>query len=304
MLGARTGATIEVLIYREFIEHAAIKRALFLAGFEAVLVFMFSLILRVGYSSDKPQARCLRRVFVPQALFVTLFISVVVITGSLHGLSIGLKELLNASVLKKQIFSRFMGTIFETVAVAVLSGIFFVGVFLLSSHKIIDRILAGYVAPSLVLTGFVIYLLIPVEMLSVPERLTVISIGFAVLILPSLYRLRGRSMVKSLEGQMEMARIEGANSWFIFRQVVWPQRAREIMWICGLAALWASGDFAFATLIAGRGITLALTAQSLMDGYRMELATVITWLALLTGAAVFFICFMLGLAFTAERNQI
>ncbi len=301
VLGARTGATIEVLIYREFIQHAAIKRALLLAGFEAALVFMFSLVLSVGYSQNERQPRFLRRVFLPQALFATLFISVVVIAGSLHGLSVGLKQLLAADVLKEQIFLRFMGTIFEAFAVSLLTGMFFVGVFLLSSHKIVDRILAGYVAPSLVFTGFAIYLLIPVETLSIPERLVVISVGFAVLILPSLYRLRGRSMVKSLEGQMDIARIEGAGAWLIFRQVVWPQRARELMWVCGLAAVWASGDFAFATLIAGRDITLALTAQSLMGGYRMELATVVTWLSLLTGGFVFFICYLLGRIFAVEN---
>ena len=300
VLGAQSGATIEVLIYREMIRHAALTRAVILAIIEAAFVFAFSMVLRIGFSQDRPQPRFLRRAFIPQALYLTLFVSMLVIAGTFHGLPSGLKMLQSAPALKTLLFNRFLGTLFECVAVSVLTGLFFVGIFLLYRQRLLDRILAGYVAPSLVLTGFVIYLLIPVEDLSTVARLTIISLGFAFLILPSLYRLRGRSAVKSLQGQLDMARIEGASGMLVFREVIWPQRARDIMWICGLAALWASGDFAFATLLSGHDITLALTAQTLMGGYRLQLATVVTWFSLLTGGAVFFLCYRLGRIFDRE----
>ncbi len=300
VLGARTGATIEVLIYREMLKHAALLHAALLAIIEAAFVFCFSMMLRIGFSQDRPQPRFLRRVFLPQAMYLTLLVSVLIVAGSFHGLPAGVKMLMSSADLRADLFGRFLGSLFECAAVSVLTGAFFVAIFFLARRTFFDTILAGYIAPSLVLTGFVIYLLVPVEQLSTVARLAIISFGFAFLILPSLYRLRGRSMVKSLEGQLDIARIEGAGHWLVFRKVVWPQRIHDFMWICGIAALWASGDFAFATLLSGHDITLALTAQTLMGGYRLELATVVTWLSLLTGGAIFLLCRQLGQFFESE----
>jgi thiamine transport system permease protein len=68
-----------------------------------------------------------------------------------------------------------------------------------------------------------------------------------------------------------------------------PQLVRPACFVAGLSSLWAWGDFALSRVIAERDVTLGMTIQSLMSGYRLEIATFLVWILLFGGAATFFL---------------
>jgi thiamine transport system permease protein len=146
------------------------------------------------------------------------------------------------------------------------------------------RVLIGYSAPSTVLTGFAILILVPDDGL---DPLLRISLGLALILTPSFYRLRWDSVLSGLEGQRAIAGILGASNWQIFRSVILPQVWRPVFAVGALASLWAWGDFALSSVVAGRKVTLAMAVHALIDSYRLDAATVLVWIVALGGAASF-----------------
>jgi hypothetical protein len=73
-----------------------------------------------------------------------------------------------------------------------------------------------------------------------------------------------------------------------------PQMWAKFTFLAGIAAFWASGDFALSTIISGRELTLAMNAKTLLGGYRLELASVVVLLSLLIGVFTYFVFVGLG----------
>lgn len=93
---------------------------------------------------------------------------------------------------------------------------------------------------------------------------------------PLLFRWIGQGALESLEDQIHLARTMGARWGQILFEIVWPQRSDPFFRMAGMAALWASGDFAVSSIIAEGNRTWALTIDSLMSSYRLDLASLLT----------------------------
>jgi thiamine transport system permease protein len=136
-------------------------------------------------------------------------------------------------------------------------------------HAALDRFLNGYLAPSATITGFAL-LLLPGEedwtdFLKLMTALTLISY-------PLLYRWIVHSAFANVRAQVITARALGAGWGMIVNELVMPQAAPQVLRACGLAALWAAGDFAISGIVAGQLNTLPLLMEDLMGNYRIEAA--------------------------------
>ena len=133
------------------------------------------------------------------------------------------------------------------------------------------RFLIGFAAPSSVLIGLSLLIIWRAIGLA---TLIKISVGLTLTLVPALYRLQWDGLLQSLSGQIRIADSLGASPALIFTRILIPQVAKTLGVLSGLAALWAWGDFALSHVIAEGPVTLALTAQSLLNSYHLNAATI------------------------------
>jgi ABC-type Fe3+ transport system permease subunit len=157
------------------------------------------------------------------------------------------------------------------------------------------KLFSGYSAPSSILLGLGFYLL----PLSIVGKL---SAGLAFMYLPLLFRFLGASSLSKFSGQVAVAKVLGADLMQIIYRIVWPQFRPTALFLSGLGAIWAAGDFAFSSVVTGEISNLALTAKSLLGSYHLELALVYVWLSFLVGLSVFLI--FMGLSYVANQKLI
>ena len=127
------------------------------------------------------------------------------------------------------------------------------------------------------------------------------SLGLSLLFLPALYRLMGERVVRRLGHQVQVADLMGASRIMVFYRIVLPQCAGVFLFLAGIAAFWACGDFAYSSITSGGWGNLALLIQDLFSSYRFDLASVLTWICILTGG----ICFSLfaGVGFVLHKKS-
>jgi thiamine transport system permease protein len=171
------------------------------------------------------------------------------------------------------------------IGVGLLSLLFFLSIAFVTPHRGLERFLNGYLSPSPVITGFAL-LLVPLEgdlcnILKIIVALTLIS-------LPLLYRWLVHASLAALASQVRVATLLGAGWRMILFEVVWPQVAPAVLRASGLAAVWASGDFALSAILADDVMTLPLLMENLISNYRMEAAQVLMLPLLMVGGAVYF----------------
>ena len=113
------------------------------------------------------------------------------------------------------------------------------------------------------------------------------SLGLSLLFLPPVWRLMGESLSRRLGNQIQLADLMGAGRKMSFSKIVFPQSVNVFLFLSGVSAFWASGDFAYSSIVAGEEAHLALLIQDLFSSYRFELATALTWLLIFTGMCCF-----------------
>ena len=112
-------------------------------------------------------------------------------------------------------------------------------------------------------------------------------LGWSLLAYPSLVKMGLLDAFQGLKNQLELARTFGKSEIFLTRKILWPQ-LRPLAWqLAGLAALWASGDFALSRFLFSEDRTLALLSQTLTSSYRIDLGFAVMQVQLLVGACVY-----------------
>ena len=79
----------------------------------------------------------------------------------------------------------------------------------------------------------------------------------------------------------------GSTRFLTFKKIVFPQVFPSILFLSGLGAFWAIGDFAISKIIYGKSVTLALHIGDLVGAYKLELANLLVFLLLFLGLIVF-----------------
>lgn len=290
LLSGERAVTLEVAIFDSIRMDGRWDKAVMLAAIQSVVLFVLAWALPHPFWPAKPARSPLTYLQWRQGRFFVFLPAAILFVGWVQGFWQGL-----ISEFPHEATSVLIEAGLTTFAIAVAVGMIHLFIFLLiafvSPSDRLRRFLNGYLSPSPVITGFAL-LLIPGDgdvwdLLKVIVALTLIS-------LPLLYRWIVHSALEGLSGQILLARTLGA-SWFsILMEVVWPQVSVPVSRACGLAALWASGDFALSGILAGDINTLPLVMDSLIGVYRMEAAQVLMLPLLVIGLCAYFFFVMMG----------
>jgi thiamine transport system permease protein len=294
VVGGHRGETLDVLIYRAAFGQGNWGLALALSALQISILLILSFFTSTPSVSSKSWPRQLKLISMPAVGALLLLLNMLLFGFSLTGVTAGLTEILSHALLLQNLLIGFGGSLLQGSLVALFVFILSCLVIYVFPSMSLHRFLIGYVAPSTAITGVALGAFY--DPMNWPRIFTlcVMALGFVMLAFPALYRLRGAAAVQMMQKQIEQARVLGFSRWQQFRFIALPQLWSEILFVSGVGAFWASGDFALARMISGQDITLALTAQTLLGGYRFEVATAIMWCSLLTGVFLFLICESLG----------
>jgi thiamine transport system permease protein len=107
-------------------------------------------------------------------------------------------------------------------------------------------------------------------------------------------------VLRSLEGQIAIARTLGAGTSQIFKEVLLPQISNRAALLSGIAAVWACGDYSVSRILAHRDLSLAMMTETLLSSYRLGLATVLSLSLIVCGLICFFIMIGVGRVFSRK----
>ena len=292
LLGGFSYQTLEVVIYKYLKVSQNWPIALGLLFLEIIFLFALSFFI------FKPASHLKNLKSVPIGLkYCVLFgiiPTLVMFLGCLEGL------FYIPEVLK---LPRFLEALLTTLFISLTVGFGIILSFILISFcyssVFLKKFLIGYMAPSVVLTGFAFLIFMP--------DYVYLSwvLGLIILFLPALYRWAGESLLSSLDQQIQVAQTLGASFYDIFKYIIWPQSQQLFFILGGIASFWASGDFAY-TMITSQGEThLALIAQQLLGRYRVEQGLSMIWILLFTGSICFsvFIISSRYLSFLKKKDK-
>lgn len=150
------------------------------------------------------------------------------------------------------------------------------------------KFLTFYINPSLVLLGFSYLLLAQQYNLYIVKYLLLFT-ALSVLFWPIFYRFKLEALLESLEFQFNLAQTLGASYFFILKKIIFPQILKYVGFASGVAALWASGDFALSVILLPKDVSLSLVIHSLLSSYRWEQAANYSFVLLLLGLFLFYL---------------
>ena len=273
LLGDFQNQTLEVAIYR-YLKDSNWPFALGLLLIEILILFILSLFIFKG-STYLKNLKPIKNLGIKPFILFGAIPSIVVLIGCIEGLFY-----IPQIVQVPRFFEAFLTTLFLSLAVGFGTIFLFTLIFLCYSSSILPRFLIGYMAPSIVLTGF--------SFLMLGDH-TYFSwvLGLMILFTPTLYRWIGDALLSSLRSQIQVAQTLGASLFDIFKNIIWPQSYQLFFMIGGVVSFWAAGDFAY-TMITSQGETnLALMAQKLLGRYKIEYGLSMIWIILFVGSFCF-----------------
>ena len=290
LLSGDRASTIEVLIYDMIRIEGRWDKAVLLAATQALVLLGLAWLLPQPFWPPRPTRRDLSYLSWARARWIVVIPALILFIGWVAGAVRGARAPWAQGVLSTLPQATLM-TFILAFAVGLLHLILFLLIAFVSPHRSLRRFLNGYLSPSPVITGFAL-LLIPGEgevlnTLKIIVALTMIS-------LPLLYRWIVHSALAGVTGQVAMARTLGASWTDILFQVVWPQIYSPVMRACGLAALWASGDFALTGILGNGLLTLPLVMENLVGNYRMEQAGLLLVPLVIVGLGTYYLFVRVG----------
>lgn len=280
--GGGSGTNLEVLIYEKIRIQGDWSGAFLLAFFQVFCIWILSFLNQSQNIKLNFQEHSLFYLHDKGMLIVFLIFPIFIIFSLLSGLSLGLAQLLAIPHLWELLYT----TTGMTLLLSILTGLSTMAIayfiLYLFSDKKIKSFLLKYVSPP---SSFLCLSLLLIFGFNQNKILLTSAIIFAFVILntPHLIKTYLISKFENLEMQVEVAQTLGASQLKITHQILWPQMSREIGFISGVSAFWASGDFAIVKFIAGQSITLAQIIESMLSSYRFFAASVLAVLLLILG---------------------
>ena len=287
LVGGMNGQTLEVLIAEKLKNPAHWSEALTLFGIEFLFLFILFTSL---YQREKkplinikhknilvlPASPCLLFAFFPSLL---LFIGLL----DLEWLTPLWK---NWSVIQSPVILSSFKTFLTGMGTGLLTLLFLIWTAFCQRHFFLRQFLIAYAGSSTAFMGFVFLLTGGEDFFWTWFKW---SMGLSLLFLPALYRFMGEVTIRRLEKQIQVANLMGVSWINIFSHIVLPQCIKIFLFLSGVAAFWACGDFAYSDIVSSEHQHLAMLIQDLFSFYHFELATILIWLLLFIG----FLCFSL-----------
>lgn len=301
LLGGANAATFEIAIHRAIRLEGNWGVAAALSLGQWGLLFIIVLLAH-RFRSDEPplvvhrtwSASIASRVGWAPAAVVVLFAPIAMAIVLLSGAARGAAQIRTAGLwVGTDGTALWIWLVQGTLATAVLGALLCVG--LLLAFSLIEpsartRLwVSSYVAPSVAITGFATLAVGWGSMPSMTLDCVRVAIGSALLFAPTIWRLRWNARLQALDGQVAIAKSLGGTRWMVARRVLLPQLAEVGWWSAALTGFWLWGDFSIGAVAASRPYTLAMTAKGLAESYRTDAAALVTVVALLGGALMYWL---------------
>ena len=299
LVGGVSGQTLEVFIAEKLKDPSSWPEAMALFLVETIFIFiLFSLLY--GRVEKNVQIKNKKRLYLlPSLPFVVLpVLPALLIFFGLGDVFSSKTVWQDLSVIKVDIILAGIQTVLVGIGTGVCVLFLLAGVAFCLRDLYLRRFLIAYSGSSTAFMGFA-FLLIGSD--SSMEVWLKWSVGLSLLFLPAVYRLMGESVLRRLKNQVKLVDLMGADKKTGFVKIIWPQCAGPFFFLSGVAAFWACGDFAYSSIVVGDQWNLALLIQDLFASYRFELATVLTWILILSG--VFCFSLFAGVAFVLYKKS-
>lgn len=284
VIGGSRATTVEVLIFEQIRIAPDWSTALGLAALQTLAILLLSVVAgskpRAALSADRSSPLLEWKPGVAFALAP----AAVVVAGLVLRLPQGFAQLSSLAGFSEELPELISGSFFVAIMTGGFCAVGLLALMVARPEGITRRFLLGFVAPSSVLTGFAMLLLWRETGWA---SLVKISIGLALISVPAFYRLRWDGAIAALEGQVTVARTLGASERQIVSRILLPQLWPTCMFLAGLGAFWAWGDFALSAVVGERALTLAMFTEGLLGSYRLGLATVMVFFILIGGTLTF-----------------
>jgi thiamine transport system permease protein len=297
IVGGGKGTTMEVLIYEKIRLSSNWSEAVVLAFIQSAFIFGVSFLAKRGKATSSDRVANLRILRMFSGIGALLLIMTFGFLGYVQGVVEGFRQISAFYELQSPLIWNFFGSLVMGTLVGFLSYGSLLVIAYCWPKAWFEKFLAGYVAPSTALCCFA-FLIIGTNESFWP--FIKIPLAFNLLCLASLYRMGWDGVLRSLEGQMTIARTLGADAPQIFRDVLLPQISKRAGLFAGVAAVWACGDYSVSRILAHRDLTLAMMTETLMSGYRLGMATILSLSLIICGVICFFIMIGVGRVFSRK----
>lgn len=287
IVGGGKGTTIEVLIYEKIRLSSNWGGAVLLALLQSVFIFALSFVVSQGKAALSAKRAQMTLLKSPSGVFVVIAISFLYLYGYCEGVISGLALISTFHELQSALAWNFLGSVALGLAVGILCYISLLLVAYCWPKQWFEKFLSGYVAPSTSLACFSLLILGPNEGL---YPFIKIPIALVLLNLNALVRMGWSGELQALQSQMTVAYSMGASSTQIFRFILFPQLSERAGILAGIAAIWACGDFAVSRILAHHDLSIAMMTETLMSGYRLNQAMVLSTLIIVAGILCFALC--------------
>lgn len=286
IVGGGRGTTVEVLIYERIRLSSNWGDAVILAFLQSIFIFALSFVASQGRVMMQRRRINLGLLHFPSGILALLGMSSIYLFGYAQGFINGLAQMSTFYELQSALLWNFFGTLVIGLSVGTLC---YGGLMLIAycwPKPWFERFLNGYVAPSTSLACFCLLLVGPNEGLYAFIK---ISLALTLLSLNGLFRMGWDTELRSLRNQATVAYSMGASSEQIFKEILFPQLAHRAGVLAGIASIWACGDFAVSRILAHRDLSIAMMTETLMSGYRLNQAVVLSGLIIVAGLICFFV---------------
>ena len=286
LLVGHQSLTVETLIYEKIRNVGTLSDAVFISFLESIFIVILLLFYRAQRGLATLQSYEKIRLLSYRPALVIISIPVVLyFIGSLFGSSLGIQQLLK----NRSIFEETLPLLVKSVVLSLSTGIALVISLSMITYtyrnRFFDKFLLSFIPLSTVLIGLS-FLLVDLNLGYFEKDLKFVA-AMLIIFLPVLYRYQLKARLYDLEPQIEVASLMGSTRFLTFRRIVLPQVFPTILFLSGIGAFWAIGDFAISQVIYGRDVTLALYIQNLVGSYRLELANILVFVLLILGLLIF-----------------
>lgn len=287
IVGGGKGTTVEVLIYEKIRLSSDWGDAVLLAFLQSTFIFALSFIASRGKGSHSTRVANLSLIKSRSGVVVVAGLSFLYLFGYVQGFVSGLSMISTFYEVQSALFWNFLGSMALGLSVGLLCYLGLLAIAYCWPKAWFEKFLNGYVAPSTSLACFSLLILTPNEsfypFIKIPVALTLLSLN-------SLFRMGWDSELHALQSQMTVAYAMGASHKQIFKEILFPQISTRAGLLAGIASVWACGDFAVSRILAHRDLSIAMMTETLMSGYRLNQAIVLSSLIILSGLLCFTAC--------------
>ena len=283
ILGGKSGGTLEILAYKQLNESGDLTGAFALMFLQWICFYLLIQPLSKGIKMNFQTGFGIPSAIGKSAFTILgLFAFVISLGGMFMGVGKGMTQFIELFNTHFPVMSLWLNSISLSLFAAGISLVLYLTLSYLWVDAKLNKFTVGFGSVSSVMLGLGLFVM------PLPNTIK-LGIGLSILFFPLAYRLFGLTSLNALTRQCEVAELMGSTRLQRFQTIIFPQVLPSALRLAGVVSFWTIGEYAMSSVVTGELFNLGLLAKSFMMGYRLELATILNWIILLSGGALFLI---------------